>query len=220
LANSITTIELTPALRQSLKAFGGPSILTPSGYLSFTFLIFIFAASLFICGQIASLRREEAEQRLEHLLALPVGRLRWLLGRITVAFGGCVIFALVASLAAWAGAQSAGLDVQLDGMIGAAGNFLPTVILFLGLGIALFGFIPRWSVVVIYGLVGLSFIWDLIGSLLNLPSWVLGISPFNHIGYVPAQGFRTVDAIVVIAIGIIAGIIGMRRFRQRDLATA
>src|ERR1700733_13210309 len=49
---------------------------------------------------------------------------------------------------------------------------------------------PRHGVGAAYGLVSLAFVWDLFGSLLSAPAWLLGLSPFNHVGLVPAQPFR------------------------------
>ena len=58
------------------------------GFLGLEFLFLVLAVSLFVCFQIAAAREEEAEQRLETLLALPVGRRRWLAGRLAVAAAG------------------------------------------------------------------------------------------------------------------------------------
>ena len=48
--------------------------LTPTGYLAFVFIFFVLAVSLFACAQIGAARHEEADEQLETLLALPVGR--------------------------------------------------------------------------------------------------------------------------------------------------
>ena len=49
------------------------------------FIFFILAVSLFVCAQIGAARQEEADERLETLLALPVGRSGWLGGRLLLA---------------------------------------------------------------------------------------------------------------------------------------
>ena len=94
----------------------------------------MLALSLFVCFQIAAAREEEAEQRLETLLALPVGRRRWLAGRLAVAALGAAAIALVAGLLAWAGAAAAGAGVSFGALLGAGANCLPAALLFLGLG--------------------------------------------------------------------------------------
>ncbi len=80
ISDSISAAGISKTLQQQLEKLGLASITTPAGYLAFTFLFFIFAISLFGCSQVAAARREEADQQLETLLALPVGRRRWLAG--------------------------------------------------------------------------------------------------------------------------------------------
>ncbi len=143
ISNSISAADIPKSLEQQLEKLGLASIATPSGYLSLTFLFFVFAIGLFACSQAAATRREEAEQLLETLFSLPVGRRRWLAGRIVLAAGAACVLALLAGLCAWAGAASQGADVTFGGMIGAGANCLPAALLFLGMGMLAFAVVPR-----------------------------------------------------------------------------
>ena len=102
--------------------------MTPSGVLAFYFLFFALVISLFAAGQMTAARHEEADQRLETLFALPVGRRLWLLGRIALALAGALGLALAAGVLAWAGALSQGADVSLAGMLEAGANCLPSCV--------------------------------------------------------------------------------------------
>jgi ABC-2 type transport system permease protein len=62
-----------------------------------------------------------------------------------------------------------------------------------------------------------AFVWDLSGSVLGAPSWVLDLSPFRHVGLVPSQPFRAGAAAVMLAIGAAAVAVSMWAFRRRDL---
>ncbi len=75
-------------MQRELAKLGSGSIATPTGYLAFVFIFFVLAVSLFACAQIAAARHEEAEGRLETLLALPLGRGSWLGGRLALAAAG------------------------------------------------------------------------------------------------------------------------------------
>lgn len=215
-STTFETARLSRTIREELARFGA-KVLTPSGILGFYFLFFVLAISLFACAQVAAARREEAEQRLETLLALPLGRMRWLAGRIAIAAGGAVVLALGAGVLAWAGARSQGAGVSLSDMLGAGANCLPAALLFLGLSALAFGAWPRATTGIAYGLVSVAFVWQLFGAALGAPSWLLGVSPFHHVGLVPAQPFKALAAAVMLALAAAALAAGFALFARRDL---
>ena len=90
ISKSISSAGISPQLQREFAKLGEGSIVTPHGYLAFSFSFFVLVASLFSCSQIAAARHEESEERLETLLALPVGRRRWLTGRLALAAGGAI----------------------------------------------------------------------------------------------------------------------------------
>jgi polyether ionophore transport system permease protein len=90
----------------------------------------------------------------------------------------------------WAGAASAGVDISLGHMLEAGANCLPVSLLFLGLAALAYAVVPRASVGVAYGLVTLAFVWQLVGSLVGVPDWLVDVTPFAHVGLVPTQSFR------------------------------
>jgi ABC-2 type transport system permease protein len=218
LSNTISPSNVPANLQRQLQKIGGASITTPAGALGLYFLFFILAIALFGCSQIAAARREEADQELETLLAMPVGRLHWLGGRLLLAAAAMALLALATAVFAWAGAAAGGAGVSLPRLLGAGANCLPASLLFLGLGALAFGLLPRWSAGIAYGLVSLAFVWELFGALLGAPGWTLGLSPFHHIGLVPSQPFRAVAAALMLAIGGAAAVLGATAFRRRDLA--
>jgi ABC-2 type transport system permease protein len=173
---------------------------------------------VFVCAQLSAARHEEAEQRLETLLALPVSRRGWLVGRLGLAVAGAAVIGLVAGVLSWAGAASAGADVSLADLVGAGANTLPPALLFLGLGTLAFGVIPRAAVGIVYGLVGTAFVWELLGSLVDAPEWVRSLSPFHDVGLVPGEPFEAVAAVVMVAIAAVTAAAGVALFARRDLA--
>jgi ABC-2 type transport system permease protein len=119
ISDSVSSAGVSEGLERRLEKLGGASVSSPTGYVSFSFLFFVLAISLFACSQIAALRHEESEQRLETLLALPVGRGSWLLGRWALAILGTAALAAVAALLTWAGAVSEGAGITLPDMLAA-----------------------------------------------------------------------------------------------------
>ncbi len=207
-------------LREKLQQVGQVQIATAPGYIAFAFLFFVLAVSLFCCGQLAAIRGDEAEGRLETLFALPRDRARWFAGGVALAAGGATLIALAAGVGAWLGATAVGAHVPLRGLLEAGLNCLPAGALFLGLAALLFAAVPRFGVGAAYALVSVGFVWELFGSLLSAPSWLLGVSPFHHVGLVPAQPFRLEAALVMIAAGLLAALAGGAIFRRRDLVSA
>lgn len=217
LSASISSAGISKSMREELAKLGSGSIATPSGYIAFVFLFFILVVSLFVCAQIAAVRREEAEQRLETLLALPVGRRRWLAGRLGLASAVAVGLSLLAAVLTWAGARSQGVSISLAKMLEAGVNCLPVALLFLGLAALAYALVPRASAGIAYGLVTAAFLWQLVGSLLGVSKWLVELTPFAHVGLVPTQAFRIGSAAIMLAVGLIAALAALEVFRRRDL---
>ena len=198
----------------------GTAATTPAGYLGFAFQYLLLALSLFACFQLAAVREDEAEQRLETLLALPVRRARWFAERLLLVAAAAAALALAAAVLAWAGAASQGAGVSLARMLEAGANCLPVTVLFLGLGALALALAPRAGVAIAYALVGAAFLWETIGGLIAAPSWAMDLSPFHHVGLVPAQSFQAGGAVALLAVGALAGLVGALCFERRDIAGA
>jgi ABC-2 type transport system permease protein len=218
ISTSISSAGVPATLERQLQKLGGISLTKPSGYIGLTFLFFILAVSLFACSQIGAARREEADERLETLFALSVDRRCWLSGRLLLAAAGIAVLSLTAGVLAWVGAASQNADVPLLSMLEAGANCLPTALLFLGLGALAFALLPRAGAGIAYGIVAAAFVWQLFGGLLGAPHWLLDVSPFQHVGLLPAQPFRGTAAVVMLALAVLASISAVWAFRARDLA--
>jgi ABC-2 type transport system permease protein len=216
-STSISSAGISSKLQRELAKVGSGSILTPTGYLAFVFIFFILAVSLFACGQVVAARHEEADEQLETLLALPVSRTGWLGGRLLLAGAGAAAISLIAGLFAWAGAASQGVNISLGRMLEAGVNCLPVALVFLGVAALAYATVPRASAGIAYGAVTIAFLWQLSASLLGAPSWLATLTPFAHVGLVPAQQLRATAALVMLASGILASLVALWFFRRRDL---
>jgi ABC-2 type transport system permease protein len=218
ISNSVSSAGISKSLQREIAKLGAGSIATPTGYLAFVFIFFVLAISLFGCAQIGAARHEEADQQLETLLALPVSRRRWLGGRLLLASGAAVVISLLAGVLAWAGAASQGLGISPSSMLEAGANCLPVALLFLALTALAYAALPRASAGIAYGLVAVAFLWQLVGSLLGAPRWLVELTPFAHVAAVPAQPFRASAAVIMLAIGALAALLALWAFARRDLA--
>ena len=216
-SQSVSAAGISKSLQEQIAKLGAGSILTPVGYVGFVFLFFILAVSLFACAQVAAAHREESDQQLETELSLPVSRTSWLGGRLALAAGGAAVLSLAAGLFTWAGAAAVGVELSLARLAGAGANCLPVALLFLGLAALAYGIAPRASAAVSYGLVTVAFLWQTVGSLVGAPRWLVDLTPFAHVGLVPAEPFRPRAAVAMTAIGLLAAAGALAAFRRRDL---
>jgi ABC-2 type transport system permease protein len=218
-SRSVSSADISESVQEQISKLGTGSIVSATGYLAFVFLLFTVAIALYACSQVLQARQDEAEQRLETLLALPVDRRRWLAGRLCLALGLAALVALAASVATWAGAASAGADISLGRTLEAGLNCLPVSVLFLGVAALAYAVVPRASSAVAYTLVSVSFLWQLVGSLLDVPHWLLEVTPFAHVALVPTQAFDTVSAVAMVVLGVAASALAVEWFRRRDLVS-
>ena len=219
-ASSVSSSGIPASADHAFAKLGAGSILTPTGYLAFIFFFYVLGISLFACAQVGGARREEAGQQLETLLALPVGRTGWLAGRLLIAAGASAVIALLSGLLTWAGATAGGTSVPVGQMLEAGANCLPAALLFLGIAALAYAAAPRASAAISYGVVVLMFLWQTVGALLGAPSWLVDVTPFAHIGLVPAEPFRATAAVVMIGIGLAVAAAALAVFRRRDLIGA
>jgi len=220
ISTSISSAGISKAMQEEIAKLGSGSILTPAGYLAFVFIFFVLAVSLFVCAQIGAARQQEADEQLETLLALPVSRGGWLGGRLLLAICATVTISGVAGLLTWAGAASQGVHISLPRMLEAGANCVPVALLFLGIAALAYAIVPRASAGIAYGLVTVSFLWDLFGALLGVPRWLVELTPFAHVGLVPVQPFRGAAAVAMVGIGLVAAVAALGLFRRRDLLGA
>ena len=216
-STSVSSAGISKGVQREIAKLGSGSIVTPAGYLAFVFIFFILAVSVFACAQIIVARHEEADERLETLLSLPVSRRGWLGGRLLLATCASVTISVVAGLLTWAGAASQGVSVSLPRMIEAGANCLPVALLFLGIAALAYAIVPRASAGIAYGLVTVAFLWQLSGSLLGAPKWLVNLTPFAHIGLVPAQPFRAAAAVIMLGIAVCSALAATWIFQRRDL---
>jgi len=216
-SKSVASAGIPERLTHQLSQLGVGSIATAEGYVGLVFLIFAVALAAFAISQTVSARHEEEAERLETMLALPIGRRPWLSGRLAVTLGGAVAIAIIAALLAWLGARTAGVSISTPSMLGAAANCVAMAVLFGGIAALTFGLTPRATAIVPYALLTLAFLWQLFGQLFGAPRWLTDLTPFAHLGLAPGQPFRLLPAVVIAAIGAAAAALAVEGFQRRDL---
>ena len=195
-------------------------IASAQGYLAVVFVFLAVALALYAATHATAAREEEASGRLETVLAQPVARRGWLVGRMLAGIVCCALVAALMAFAAWAGAAVHGGGVTLPDMLEASLNALPAVVLFLGVAFLGVAFVPRHTGAVAFGAVGGAYLWEQTGALVQAPGWTLAVSPFHWLALVPAEPFDVVASLAMVAIGLAAAAVAVETFRRRDLVSA
>ena len=92
----------------------------------------------------------------------------------------------------------------------------PAVWVVIAAAVALFGLVPR-GVVAAWGVLGACVMLTVLGPLLHLPSWVLDLSPFEHVPQLPGGDFSAAPLIWLCAVAAALTALGLLAFRRRDL---
>lgn len=207
-----------PSMEDVLASLGKASL--TDSYLATSLLIVALLAAGPALQIVGRLRTEESELRAEVVLATGTSRARWVGSHLVVALGGSALALLLGGL---------GLGVAYAAVGGGAGQvlrlsgdalvYVPAIWLLTALAVALFGLVPRWTAAGWVALTGCLVI-AMFGSLLDLPRWVLDLSPFQHTPAAPAATIRVLPLVALSAVtaGLLA--VGFATFRRRDLVTS
>jgi ABC-2 type transport system permease protein len=217
--SSARALKGTKGVEEAIRRLGG----VRGGVASFLGIEFVFVAAFLAfaaAGQIAAARNQEAAGYLDHLFSRPVARWRWLLGRLGAAAAMLVLGGLCIGVVAWAGAATQHSGVGLGDLVQAGLNVVPAALFVLGVGTLVYGLRPRVAAAAAYGVIGWSFLVEIVGSAMKANRWLLDTSLLTHISPAPAADPDWTAAAWLVVLGLLAAAAGTVAFGRRDLATA
>jgi putative exporter of polyketide antibiotics len=91
-------------------------------------------------------------------------------------------------------------------------------VLALGIGVFIYGLVPRLTSVISYGIVGWSFLMLTLSSGLNLNHWLVDTSILHHINFAPAVAADWKANSIMLIISVALMLAGLILFTERDLA--
>ena len=163
------------------------------------------------------LRSEETNDRTEPVLGTPVARARYWAAHLSVAALGSLVVLLVAGLALGVSAAIAVGDGSLAwrGTVGMV-SYLPALLVMIAVAALLVGLLPKLSNL---GWVALAvtFVVAMFGPILDLPKWLMRISPFENLALVPAQPISVVATTVLAVLAAVVLAASLAGYRRRDL---
>ena len=180
------------------------------------------AVAIYTVQILLRMRAEEADGRLESVLAGSVSRPRWMWSYLLNAGLGAVVLLLCFAVSMGLGAAAALGDIsaQVPALVGAGLVQLPAILLIAGVVVALIGLLPRaasalsWALLLSAILLGPMFG----AATLQLPVWAQDVSPFTHIPKLPGADLAAVPVVSLIVIAAALVGVGLASLRHRNLA--
>ncbi|MBM0278970.1 anibiotic ABC transporter, partial [Micromonospora sp. STR1s_6] len=211
-------IEQNPAAAEAINAMGGGANLIDA-YLSAMLGLFALTLGAYVVQALLRVRGDEADGVLEAALATAVSRTRWLGTQVLAATLGAAALLLLAGLTTGLGyglvtGDPLGQTVALGG---AALLRLPALLVVAGVVTALFGLLPRWSVVLSWTALLVFLLLGQLGAVLELPQAALDLSPYTHVPSVPATDPAALPLVVLTTVAALLLVAGAAAFRHRDV---
>jgi ABC-2 type transport system permease protein len=207
-----------PEMRDLLEAIGGSTGTIEDVYLATeTRLIAVIVAA----AGIALVLRLGAAERSglgEAVLTTPTSRLRWYLAHVVVAVAATTLFMTVVGVTVGlVGAQASAAAPGPGETLAAFLSTLPAIWLLTGAAALLVGWTPRfapfaWAILLV------GFTVAELGPTMDLPQWLVDLSPFTHLSQLPGGEFAALAAAVMTAVAAALVGAGGVAYDQRDAA--
>ncbi|WP_221563232.1 ABC transporter permease [Alkalihalobacillus sp. TS-13] len=166
---------------------------------------------------ILRLRGEEKEGRMDGLLSGSLSRYRLMGSFVVTSILNSLLYLFMAGLGMGvAGSQSLGDSRYLGDLILASISFAPALWVAIGVAAVLIGIFPRatsfsWAVVVF------AFLVIYLGGALQMPDWLMNLSPYESIARYPAEDLDLTPLLSLTGVSALLITIGCIGFRRRNI---
>ncbi|MGI9823382.1 ABC transporter permease [Agromyces sp. Marseille-Q5079] len=203
------------------EAFAGSADSMLDGILG----LFVMAAAMVAAGfavqAATTVRLEEAAGRLEPQLAGAVSRTRWALVHHLLAAGwGVVILAASGLVFGISYAATSSDPDQVWRIFAASLAYIPTMFVLTGVAVFLTGWMPRATVLVSWIVYGASAVIAMFGPLFSMSEAAIESTPFAATPRLPGAEFELLPLVVLSLVALALWVLGLLRFRARDLTQA
>lgn len=207
-----------PELEDFFAQAGAGSI-TDSFLATAALMIGLLATGYAVSG-VLKLRTEETSGRVEPLLATPTSRNRWSTSHLCVAAGGVLLVLIGGGVGLGLGAAIVTDDSsRVAQMLGSTLAVGPAVAVVGSIAFLLCCASPKWALL---SWIAMAFVVvaGLLGEVLNLPQWVMDVSPFTHIPAAPAAPVTAAPLIVLAVISLVLVGAGLLAVNRRDIVSS
>jgi ABC-2 type transport system permease protein len=214
----VTAANDDPNTAEMLREYTGAGGSLADVYLGMIYLVMGMVVAGYAVAAALRLRTEEESLRAEPVLATAVSRVRWAGAHVVwVVVGSAVILASSGVLAGLAhGLRTGAVGTEVSRQLGAALAQLPAVLVLAAVAVALFGLLPRFTLLS-WAVLLLAIVIGQFGEILQLPPAVMDLSPFTHLPQLPGADVTPAPYLWLLALAAALTGAGLTAFRRRDL---
>lgn len=206
-----------PKMLEMMQRLGGSGVLVDA-LLAAMGGIAALLAGVYSVSAALRLAGEENTGRAEPVLATAVPRARWMAGHLLFALGGPALLLVIAGVVTGTlhGLRSGDFPAGFGAGMAAMTAPIPAALVMGGIAVLLFGVLPRLTSLA-WGVLAAALLLGQLGPILQLPQWVMDLSPYTHIGSVPAQSPAWAALLILLAVAAVFVAVGIAGFRRRDV---
>lgn len=218
LTRTIVDVMLaTPVLRAYMERLGGTTYDLFVGVMwSSTTLLLL---SLFAIAQVNGWVADDAEGRLESVLAQPLSRTRVVVERLGVLAGGAALLIAVGAAAALATAAARDIPLDRGGFVLGSALMLAVALVFGAIGAAVAGWRPRLAVPLLTIVAFVSYFTQQFAPLFNWPELVEDLSLYSLYGRPIGGQIEWGGIATLLTIGGLGTVLATRSMRHRDIGS-
>ena len=202
---------------QQILAESGQEFSMAEQFLPILMVISAIVATIPTLTLVLRVIGEEKKNRIEQVLSRNVSRTTILGSYVFSGFVTSIIAVLAAVLGLYLASSAVMENPMSKAVLLKAGLvYLPAIWMMLGIAVVLVGFFQKY-VNWIWLYLGYAFIATYLGGILDLPEWMLRISPFGGIPQIPIEEMSWRPLVFLSGIAVVLTIIGFVGFKKRDI---
>lgn len=217
LVGSVGSLVDNPQMRQVLEALGGSAGSVEEIYLATETKFVAIAVAAAGIGLVLRLTAAERSGLAESVLATPTRRSRWYGAHVVVGIVlPAVLMTVIGLTVGVVGSRSSAAAPGVSETLGASLSTLPAVWVLVGVAAFLAGATPRFAPTA-WGVALVTFVVGELGPSMQLPAWLVDLSPFTHLSQLPGGSFAAAEAVALslLAAALVLG--GAVAYQRRDV---
>ncbi|GGH91409.1 ABC transporter permease [Arthrobacter liuii] len=210
--------NITAVMREMLQSQG-----TSQTQLMVSVLFSVAGVLAAACAlqAVIRLRQEEAAGTAELLLAVPVGRVRWLSGYLVLGAAAVVLVVGLAGVGAWVTLTGSGdASMPADALWQTALAQLPAALIYLAVPALVFVLWPPATIAASWALLAVGVMLGIFGGMLGMDQSLRNLSPFTHTPVPHGADTDWSGAWWMLAIAAAAGGLAVAVMRRREVGSA